>query len=100
MEKTGFELKDGTLTVKPVEELDSVTSPVFDQELRGHLDGAEHVIVDFADVTYISSAGLRVILAMEQLLESRGGDMKLIHVNEQIMEVFEMVGFLDLITVE
>ena len=100
MSNTVFEMKDGTLTVKPVGELDSLTSPAFEEELRGKLEGASHIIVDFAQVDYISSAGLRVFLAAEQQLEDRDADMKLIHVNENIMEIFELVGFLDIITVE
>ena len=100
MLNTTFELNGTTLTVKPVGELDSMTSPAFEAELRQHLTGVASIIVDFEKLNYISSAGLRVFLAMEQSLEDRNAEMKLIHVNEHIMEIFDLVGFLDIVTVE
>lgn len=100
MSKTVFELDGTTLTVKPAGELDSMTSPVFEVELREKLPGARNIIVDFENVDYISSAGLRVFLAVEQYLEGREAEMKLIHVNEHIMEIFDLVGFMDVVTVE
>ena len=100
MSGTIFEMKDGTLVVKPVGELDSMTSPVFEEELRGMLNSASHVVIDFEQVEYISSAGLRVLLAAEQYLEGRQADMKLIHVSEHILEIFDLVGFREIITIE
>ena len=100
MTNTIFDLNGATLTVKPVGELDSMSAPAFEAELNRHLPGANRLIVDFEQVTYISSAGLRVLLAVEQTLEDRNAEMKLIHVNEHIMEILELVGFLDVITVE
>ena len=55
--------------------------------------------MDFAHVEYISSGGLRALLTIEKLIEERDGDMRLFHVNENIMEIFELVGFTDVITV-
>ena len=100
MSETVFELNGTTLTVKPVGELDSMTSPVFEAELREHLDGVTGVIVDFGEVVYISSAGLRVFLNMERIMEERNAEMKLIHVREHILEIFNLVGFMDVVTVE
>ena len=100
MENTVFELNGTTLTVKPVSQLDSMTSPVFEDEMCRHLSGVSHIIVDFEQVDYISSAGLRVFLALEKSLEDQDTDMKLIHVNEHIMEIFELVGFMEVVTVE
>lgn len=100
MLNTAFELNGDTLTVRPAGELDSMTSPEFEKEFRRNLSGAGSIIVDFEKVDYISSAGLRVFLLMEQLLEARGVEMKLIHVNEHIMEIFNLVGFVDIIRVE
>ena len=97
---TSFEWNGTTLTVRPVGELDSMTSPGFEAEFRRNLAGAASVIVDFEQVNYISSAGLRVILAIEQRMEDDGASMKLVHVNGHIMEVFNLVGFQDIITVE
>ena len=100
MSDTVFELDGTILTAKPSEALDSMTSPVFESELRAHLAGITGLIVDMAQVDYISSAGLRAFLAVRLTLEDAGADMKLIHVKDYIMEVFEMVGFLEAVTVE
>ena len=100
MSNTVFELNGKTLTVKPVGELDSMSSPIFEKEFRQHLQGAESVVVDFEKVNYISSAGLRVFLAVENTLEEQGVEMKLIRVNEYIVEIFKLVGFLGVVTVE
>ena len=100
MFNTEFELNGTTLSVKPMGELDSVNSPAFDAQLKQRLPGVSKVIVDFEQVDYISSAGLRVFLAAEQYLENHDAEMKIIHVNEHIMDIFDMVGFLDVVTVE
>ena len=100
MLNTSFEWNGTTLTVKPAGELDSITSPVFETELHQNLSGADMIIIDFEQVNYISSAGLRVLLAMEQYLGSRNAGMKLIHVNKYIMEIFDLVGFREIVTVE
>ena len=100
MSNTVFNLNGTTLTVTPVGELDSMTSPIFEEEMRQHLSGVSSIIVDFEKLEYISSAGLRVLLALEQFLEQKNAEMKLIHVSEPIMEIFELTGFLDVITVE
>ena len=100
MSDTVFELNGTALTVKPVGQLDRMTSPIFEGELRRQLSGISSLIVDFEQVEYISSAGLRVLLAVEQFLEKQNAEMKLIHVNENILEIFDLVGFRDVITVE
>ena len=99
MSSTIFEKKDGTLNVLPEGRLDTATSPVLEREVREQLDGVQHIIMDFAHVEYISSGGLRALLTIEKLIEERDGDMRLFHVNENIMEIFELVGFTDVITV-
>ena len=94
-------LKEGnTLTVRPQGRLDTATSPVLEKELQPQLDGIQYVVMDFSSVEYISSGGLRMLLAVEQLLEERGGKLKVIHVNDYILEVFDMVGFMDVVEVE
>lgn len=100
MPATVFEHQGEVLTVKPEGRLDTVTSPAFESEVRSRMDGAREVILDFAKVEYISSGGLRAVLTLDQQAESRGGSLKLIHVNEHIIEIFELVGFMDLIRVE
>lgn len=100
MKNTIFEQNGTTLTVKPLGELNSATSPMFEAELRQRLPGVSSVIIDLEKLDYVSSAGLRVFLATEQYLENQGAEMKVIHVNEQVMDVFDLVGFTDVITVE
>ncbi len=100
MSATVFEKQGNKLTVKPKGRLDTATSPVLEKELKKHLDGVQAIVMDFSNVEYISSGGLRVLLATEQLMETRSGSMKLIHVNQHILEIFELVGFMEVITVE
>ena len=100
MTNTIFERNGTTLTVKPTGELNSVTSPFFENELNERLTGVSLVVIDFAGVVYITSAGLRIILTLEKSLRKQNAEMKLIHVNEQIMEIFDLVGFADVIAIE
>ena len=100
MSDTVYAKQSNVLTVKPADRLDTVTSPVLENEMRQHLDGITEIIMDFSEVRYISSSGIRVLLAVHQLMENRGGSMKLIHVNEFVIEIFDLVGFMDMVTVE
>ena len=68
-------------------------------ELQEHLDGVKDVTMDLAAVEYISSGGLRMMQATEQLLEQKGGALKVINANEYILEVFDLVGFMDVVEV-
>ena len=99
MSSTIFEKKDSVLNVCPEGRLDTATSPVLEKEVREQLDGVQHIIMNFERVEYISSGGLRALLTIEKLIEERDGEMHLLHVNENIMEIFELVGFTDVITV-
>ena len=95
-----YQKNDATLTVLPEGHLDTNSAPKLEAELKKRLDGITSLILDFAGVDYISSAGLRVVLAMDQLMLGRGGSQKIIHVNEYVMNVFDITGFLDIISVE
>ena len=95
-----FEKNGTTLTAKPEGRLDSVSSPEFEQRLEPEMNGVAEVIIDLEKVDYVSSGGLRVLLGTQQEMDDRGGTMKVIHVNPQIMKIFDMVGFLDVLTVE
>ena len=99
MAGTVFEKEGTLLTVRPDGRLDTATSPVLEKEMEQYLDGVQHIVMDFEKVDYISSGGLRVLLVAEQKMEARGGGVKLIHVNEYIIGVFDLVGFLDVIEV-
>jgi len=100
MANTVFEMQDDTLIAKPVGELDTETSPAFEEELLKKMAGVKHIVIDLEQVDYVSSAGLRVFLVAQQRVQKEDADLKLIHVNGNIMEVLEIVGFLDVVTVE
>lgn len=100
MSQTVYEKSGDVLRVRPGGRLDTATSPVLEKELHGYLDGVRDIVMDFADVEYISSGGLRVLLAVEQLMEDRGGCLRLTHVNANIIEIFELVGFMDVVRVD
>ena len=79
--------------------LDTITSPDLEKELKETLPGLRELVLDFAELEYISSAGLRVLLSAQKVM-NRQGTMKVTHVNETILEVFEVTGFCDLLTIE
>ena len=79
--------------------LDTVTAPELEQTLRESLDGVDELTLDFEKLEYISSAGLRVLLSAQKEMNRRGA-MKLVHVNETVMEIFEVTGFSGILTIE
>ena len=79
--------------------LDTVTSPELEDELSGSLDGVSELIIDFGKLEYISSAGLRVLLSAQKVMNKQGV-MKVTNVNETVMEIFEVTGFSDILTIE
>lgn len=92
--------QDGTtLTVLLGGRLDTSTAPQLDAELKGSLGGVKNLILDMKDLAYLSSAGLRVILAAQKTM-NRQGKMVVRHVNETIMEIFDVTGFVDILTIE
>ena len=80
--------------------LDTTTAPELEAVVKEALPGLTELILDLEALEYISSAGLRVLLFAENYLENQNANLKIIHINEYIREVFELVGFLDVITVE
>lgn len=88
-----------TLTVALEGRLDTMTAPKLEEELRGSVDGVSRLVFDLEKLEYISSAGLRVLLAMQKLM-NRQGAMLLRNVNEAVMEVFEVTGFSDILRIE
>lgn len=79
--------------------LDTTTAPQLEAELKASLDGITDLVFDFAKLEYISSAGLRVLLSAQKVMMKQG-QMKVIHVNETVMEIFEVTGFEDILTIE
>lgn len=92
--------KDGSkLTLALEGRLDTTTAPQLEAELKASLDGVAELELDFEKLEYLSSAGLRVLLAAQKVM-NRQGKMALHHVNETIREVFEVTGFIDILTIE
>lgn len=90
---------EGNAAVFTIEgRLDTTTAPQLEAELEGC--SATELTLDFEKLLYISSAGLRVLLSAQKRTNASGGSMKLIHVNEEIMEVFDMTGFSSFLTIE
>lgn len=92
--------KEGdTLVIDLAGRLDTTTAPSLEQELKASMGDVKELIFDFEKLEYTSSAGLRVLLFAQKTM-NRQGSMKLRHVNETIMEVFEVTGFTDILTIE
>ena len=79
--------------------LDTTTAPALDKTINEDIADAKHLVLDLKGLEYISSAGLRVLLGAQKKLQ-RVGSMKLLNVREEVMEVFEMTGFADILTIE
>ena len=90
--------EDARLTVCLEGRLDTTTAPQLEAELKTVLADANAVCFDFEKLEYISSAGLRVLLSVHKQMKGKGG-MELCHVNEAIMEVFDVTGFTDFLTI-
>lgn len=91
---------EGTkLTAVLTGKLDTLTAPKLEESMQESLDGITELVLDFAGLKYISSAGLRVLLVLQKRMNKQGY-MEIIHVNDQIMEVFEMTAFSDILTIK
>ena len=91
---------EGEKTVVTLEgRMDTVTAPELEKELKASLDGVKELTLDFEKLDYISSAGLRVLLSTQKVMNKQGA-LKIIHVNDTIMEIFEVTGFTDILTIE
>ena len=87
------------LTVALSGRLDTTTAPELEKELKASLDGVSALTIDMAALEYISSAGLRVLLSAQKTMNKQG-EMKVVHVGETIMEIFEVTGFSDILSIE
>ena len=91
--------QNGTaLTIFVIGRLDAASAPELSKELTTALNGVKDLTFDFAQLKYIASAGLRVLLVAQKRMNKQGS-MKLIHVNEAVMEVLDMTGFATLLTI-
>lgn len=88
-----------TVTLALAGRLDTSTAPELETELKQTLPGMKQLVLDFQELDYISSAGLRVLLSAQKTMNKQGS-MILQHVNETVMEVFEITGFSDILTIQ
>ena len=91
-------LENGKAILELEGRLDTVTAPDLGQRISELPEELNELILDFAKTEYISSAGLRVLLSAQKRMSRRGG-MRLIHVSPEIMEIFEVTGFSDILTI-
>ena len=79
--------------------LDTTTAPELEKVIKSSLDGVTELTIDVGSLDYLSSEGLRVLLGAQKTMNKQGS-MKVIHVNETIMEIFDVTGFADILTIE
>ena len=90
---------DSELMVALSGRLDTLTSPDLEDKLDEELEGVERLIFDLGELEYISSAGLRVLLYAQKIMDKQGS-MKLIHVSPVLMDIFEITDFVSILTIE
>lgn len=79
--------------------LDITTAPDLENEVKGNIDGVENLVFNLENLDYISSAGLRVLLSTQKIMNKQGS-MVVKNCAEEIMEIFEVTGFSDILTIE
>lgn len=95
------EINNSKLIISLNGRLDTITSPQLEEEINNiSLDEIEIIILDVKELEYISSAGLRLVLKLYKKMTAQGGQLKLINVNDMIMEIFAMTGMSDFLDIE
>ena len=92
-------LSDNKLTLALDGRVDTTTAPELEQAVKSNLDGVTELVLDFSKLNYISSAGLRVLLSSQKVMNKRGS-MTITNVNDIVMEILEVTGFADILTIE
>lgn len=88
-----------TLTITVDGRLDTLTAPELDAEIQGKLDGISELVFDFQNLDYISSAGLRILLSAQKVMNKQGR-MVIRNAKSEVKEIFEVTGFNDILTLE
>ena len=88
----------GKLDIKVSGRLDTTTAPQLDEEIKASVDGVTELVFDLGELEYISSAGLRVLLASQKTMNKQG-EMKVTAVSEPVMEIIEVTGFSEILTI-
>lgn len=89
-----------SLNIKLIGRLDTTTSVSFDEKIKGETIDEDLVILDFTELEYISSAGLRVLLATKKMLDSKGKKLEIHNINNVVKEVFNVTGFKNVLTIK
>ena len=97
--KLTIEKNENVLTVAVSGKVDTITAVEFEKAIEDHLDGVTELILDLKEMTYTSSAGLRVILKAQKAMNKQG-TMKVVNVRPDVMDIFEITGFTDILTIE
>ena len=93
-------ISNGTeLNLKVVGRLDTTTAPELEKEISENIAGVEKLVLDFCELDYLSSAGLRVLLQAQKTMNKQG-EMIVRNVNETVEEIFDVTGFSDVLTIE
>ena len=92
-------LEDSALNVVLDGRLDTTTAPELEQQIKDDIEGVKELTFDMAKLDYISSAGLRVLLSCQTIM-TKQGSMVVKNVSEEVMEIFEVTGFSDILTIE
>ncbi|MBQ7264996.1 MAG: STAS domain-containing protein [Firmicutes bacterium] len=93
------DLNDKKLTVALEGRLDTATSPELEASLKEDIDNVTELVFDISKLEYISSAGLRVLLSSQKIMNKQG-KMTVTGANESVMEIFEVTGFIDILNIE
>lgn len=99
MEIETIKNEDGNTTVKLTGRLDTMTSSKLEEKLDDILGNTVSLTFDFADLEYISSAGLRIILTAQKMLTKKGGSVQVINCQPDVKEVFSITGFSEIISI-
>jgi len=94
-----FEKENSKLTIFVSGRVDTVTAPELDAFITENTEGISELVLDLKDMSYTSSSGLRVILKAQKLM-NKLGKMKVINVQKDVMDIFDMTGFSDILTIE
>ena len=79
--------------------LDTTTAPSLEEEVKNNIEGIKELVFDLKDLVYVSSAGLRVLLSAQKTMNKQG-NMVIKNANEEVMEIFEVTGFIDILNIE
>lgn len=90
----------GCLELKLSGRLETSTAPELQAVVEKELEGTDELKLDMEGIEYVSSAGLRVLLAASKEMKAKGGNMIVSHVNDDVMEVFEITGFKEILNIE